>query len=153
MDYGLSAFSECFACLEKKFQVWFVCWPNTSPLLYISISHIAVTSVMDTGIYWYLRQDCGKYFIVGKWKYLVQIKISLKWAEWPSSTASRNLLSTPVRLWWERATNSLPYVDCHFMSGGVGISGRELYIYNRSSLHNLPTQLMNSLEQANHSFS
>ena len=94
MDYGPSAFSECFACLEKKFQVWFVCWPNTSPLLYISISHIAVTSVMDTAIYWYLRQDCGKYFIVGKWKYLVQIKISLKWAEWLSSTASRYLLST-----------------------------------------------------------
>ena len=100
MDYGLSAFSECFACLEKKFQVWFVCWPNTSPLLYISISHIAVTSVMDTGIYWYLRQDCGKYFIVGKWKYLVQIKISLKWAEWPSSTASRYLLSTHWTQWW-----------------------------------------------------
>ena len=94
MDYGLSAFSECFACLEKKFQVWIVCWPNTSPLLYISISHIAVTSVMDTGIYWYLRQDCGKYFIVGKWKYLVQIKISLKWAEWPSSTASISTIYT-----------------------------------------------------------
>ena len=38
------------------------------------------------------------------------------------------------------------------MSGGIGISGRELYKY-RLSLHNLPTQLINSLEQANHSFS
>ena len=38
------------------------------------------------------------------------------------------------------------------MSGGVGISGRELYKY-RLSLHNLPTQLINSLEQANHSLS
>ena len=35
------------------------------------------------------------------------------------------------------------------MSGGVEISGRELYKY-RESLHNMPTQLINSLEQANH---
>ena len=38
------------------------------------------------------------------------------------------------------------------MSGGVGISGKEMYKY-RLSFHNLPTQLINSLEQANHSFS
>ena len=38
------------------------------------------------------------------------------------------------------------------MSGGVGISGRQMYKYGLS-LHNLPTQLINSLEQANHSFS